>query len=151
MRKLLGVGSVARPLVRLWSRPQCLPAPGESGCAVHLDKLVEAIEKRLGDDWHRDRQLEENASVGGVPRYYCFCCSAQDRRPAAALFLCQATGQDSLEFANVVPTETEKEQLSPDECNTVTVDFYMQFVRPCCEELGLVCEMTDAYIGEGEG
>jgi hypothetical protein len=111
------------------------------GTGPQLARLLEALERPLAGGWRRDAEAEARLSGLGLPsgRAHCFACTAEARRPPAALWL-ESRGGDILYVANIV--SLGKRELSDDEYNLILADFQSQVLQPARDGLSIQTELT---------
>ena len=99
------------------------------GAGLQLTRLLEALDRPLAGGWRRDAEAESRLRRLGLPggSTHCFACTAEGRRPAAALWL-QSRGDGELYVANIVPLG--KRGLCDDESNLILADFDSQVLQP---------------------
>jgi len=104
-----------------------------------LDALIPAIERRLADDWSRDRESEQRlAGAAGQSQFFLFPRSASAKCPEIALAMCRDGRQ--LSVTNVVPNDFDR--LSCAQYNSIVIEFYLKFLHPAATEAGLPIELS---------
>ncbi len=111
------------------------------GSSDQVADLMQNVARSMTEGWRRDRAQEESLRQflmrqGSV---YCFSCTQEKNRPAAALFLLEK--EPSLFcVSNITPRS--QHQLSCEEYNAILDEFCERFIRPAAEEAGLRVELT---------
>src|SRR6266542_3803699 len=110
------------------------------GERANLERLFARVESRLHDGWKRDREAEERLGRSGVrrPSDYCFSCTAQADRRAAAFWV-HARTPDEWYVSNVVPLDTER--LNEEESHRLLAEFQREFLAPAATEVGVETEL----------
>jgi hypothetical protein len=103
------------------------------------------LDQPLAGGWRRDIEAESRLRELGLPgsSARCFACTAEGRRPAAALWL-QLRGGDELYVANIVPLG--KRDLSDDDSNLVLADFVSQVLHPACDGLAIQTKLIQPRV-----
>jgi hypothetical protein len=107
-------------------------------------RLVERLESRLDEGWHRDKQREEElgrSSPSGT-YWYCFVCSKNQDRQHAGLFLApkEKTDPHLLYVANIVPADIS--ELDYDQYNQILCEFHTRFLAPAAGDLGVTVKLS---------
>jgi hypothetical protein len=106
------------------------------GEPARLELLLARVEALLRDGWKRNREAEERLARRGAlrPWEYCFTCTAQAGRPAAAFWV-HARYPDEWYVSHVLSSERRK--LTAEESHNLLAEFEREFLRPAAAELGV--------------
>ncbi len=110
------------------------------GSGPQLARLLETLDQTLVDGWRRDNEAESRLRGLGLPSRStrCFACTAEGRRPAAALWL-GPHGANELYVTDIV--FLGKRERSDDDCNLVLADFDAQVLQPARNGLAIETAM----------
>ena len=110
--------------------------------ASEVEQLAKDIERRLPEDWRRDRQAEEKMNGRGPGNCvtFAFRCDDAGERRAAMLVLMQKD-EGTFYVSNIVPAILH--QLSRNEYNAILEEFYTDYLQPCADALGFKYSVTE--------
>jgi hypothetical protein len=98
------------------------------GTAPQIAQLLKRLEQPQAKGWRRHAEAESRRHALGMPDMArCFACTAESRRPAAALWL-QLGGEDRLFVEDIVALG--KGGLTDDEYNLILAEFESEVLGP---------------------
>lgn len=102
------------------------------------------VEKNLGVNWTREREIEERLSRGAGYNYFCFSCNKTETLEAASVAFARKN-DEIVYIANIVPREFGK--LSEDQYNSILVDFHERCLLPICAKHSVLVDVTQDNQG----
>ena len=102
------------------------------------EEFFNAIEEKLTNGWHRDKEKEKEANHYRS-KWYVFICDEIPNRPSAALFVAKRE-DGSFWISNIVPKS--QGQLSKDEYNNILHEFCNSFIVPVAGSFGTPVKET---------
>jgi hypothetical protein len=106
--------------------------------------LLERLEQPQAPGWRRYAEAESRLrALGLLGGDRCFSCTAEGRRPAAAVWL-QPRGEGELFVSNVVPLE--RRELSDAEYHLILGEFASQLLRAASSGLDVQTELTHRRV-----
>jgi hypothetical protein len=110
-----------------------------------MAQLLSRLEAHRVEGWSRNTDAESRLQKRGIRggRSYCFACLANERRPAASLWL-QPRGSSEFSVANIV--SGNRQGLSDHEYNLILEDFESAIREVACDGLEVVTELVPHRI-----
>ena len=104
--------------------------------------FISWITGHLSAGWSRDRAREDELNREPGIKFYCFGCSREGNREAAALLLAHPARRATswLHVSNIIPKDTR--QLTYDQYNSVLRDFHDRFAKPAADSLNVAVELS---------
>lgn len=96
-----------------------------------------AIEARLTEGWHRNREFEAMALLPPGESFFSFVRDPRGAIPAVAVVMLAEA--ERLSVLNIVPKGHE---IGPRVYNSVLFEFYLAFVDPAVADAGLMAELS---------
>lgn len=112
-----------------------------TGAPTDEGKLIEALEANLPRGWSRALDFEQRLNDDSHSRAYCFTCTAEEGRQAAALYLMPRTERSGLYVSNIVPQI--EFSLDKDQYNAILSEFYRGAAAPAATATGWSAEITN--------